>query len=98
MKTLSLIPKKVKETYQIEKRKDCIEVHSPAYVNIQFDKEFEIVKDGTTIIIKNSKCCVSLWIEIKIQHITIYYFIIITSKFYYFWFPDLSFLSSSDNS
>ena len=73
MKTISLIPKKVKETYEIEKRKNCIEVHSPAYVNIEFDKDFGIVKDKTIITIKNSKCCVSLWLERKIQHITIYY-------------------------
>ena len=73
MKALSLIPKKIKETYQIEKRKNCIEVHSPAYINIQFDKDFRIVKDGVTITIKNSKCCVSLWVERKILHIAIYY-------------------------
>ncbi len=73
MKVLTLIPKKIKETYQIYKRKDCIEVHFPAYVNIQFDKEFKITQNKETIAIINDKCCVTLWKKIKEQHITIYY-------------------------
>ena len=73
MKILTLIPKKIKETYQIEKRKNCMEVHSPAYINIQFDKEFRITQNEETINFKNSKCCVSVWKKRKIQHITIYY-------------------------
>ena len=72
MKTLSLIPKKVKETYQICKRKDCISVHSPTYVNIDFDKKFRITRTDFTIDIQNDKCIVSLYLRFKNVHITIF--------------------------
>ena len=72
MKTLSLIPKKVKETYQIDKHKNSIDVHSPAYVNIEFDERFKVFQDNSTFMIKNNKCIVNLWKKSKKMHITIY--------------------------
>ena len=72
MKTLSLIPKKVRNTYQIMKRSGSIEVHTPCYVNIDFDEDFKIVNTGTTIDIKNDKCIVSVWKDVKNMHVTIY--------------------------
>lgn len=72
MKALSLIPKKIKEMYNIEREKDGIKVHCPAFVNIDFDKNFKVFQDESSIVIKNSKCVVSLWKKQFIQHITIY--------------------------
>ena len=72
MKALSLIPKKVKETYHVRKRKDCIEVHSPIYVNIDFDERFEITKHKDEIKIRNDKCVVCLYLYIEYIHITIF--------------------------
>ena len=72
MKTISLIPQKVKKTYRIRKRGNYIEVRSPAYVNIDCDKEFKITKNEEVIIFKNSKCRITLWKKVKMQHITIY--------------------------
>jgi len=73
MKALTLLPKKIKETYTIVKRKECIEVHSPAYINIEFDDEFRISTNGTAYSIQNSKVCVHLWIDIINMHTTVYY-------------------------
>ena len=72
MEILTLIPKNVKETYQIDKHKDCISVHSPVYVNIDFDKEFKITRRDYTIDIQNDKCIVSLYLGHKNIHITIF--------------------------
>lgn len=72
MKVLKLIPKKIKEIYQITKQENCIEIYSPAYVNIDFDVAFIIGKDKFTIFIKNNRCNVSLWKKVKKMHITIY--------------------------
>jgi len=72
MKVLSLIPKKVQKTYDIERDKNCIEIHSPVYVNIDFDDSFRIEKDYYTVSIKNSKCVVSLYLNTFNVHITIY--------------------------
>ena len=72
MKILSLIPKKVKETYHVRKRKDCIEIHFPMYVHIDFDEGFEITKHETDIRIRNNKCAVCLYSDMTYIHITIF--------------------------
>ena len=72
MKALSLIPKKVKEIYQIYKHENCIEVHSPSYVNINFDERFKVSQDSSTFMIQNDKCIVNLWKKSKRMHVTIY--------------------------
>ena len=73
MKALTLLPKKIKETYTIVKRKKCIEVHSPAYINIEFDDRFRISTNGITFTIENSKVCVILWIDRVIMHTTVFH-------------------------
>ncbi len=72
MKALTLIPKKVKETYHILRRKDCIEVHFPVYVNIDFNERFEIIKNEYEIRIRNNQCAVSLCLYKTYVHITIF--------------------------
>ena len=72
MKALTLIPKKIKETYQIVKWSGNLSIHTPCYVNINFDKRFKITKDEREIIIRNSKCVVCLSLKKKWIHITIF--------------------------
>ncbi len=72
MKALTLIPKKVKETYHVQKCKNCIEIHLPMYVNIDFDERFEITKNEYEIRIRNKQCAVSLYLYKKYVHITIF--------------------------
>ncbi len=72
MKALTLIPKKVKETYQIVKWDGNLSIHDPCYVNINFDKRFKITKDEHEIIIRNGKCVVCLSLNTKWMHITIF--------------------------
>ena len=72
MKALTLIPKNVKEEYQIGKYKNGIDINSPVYINIEFDDRFEIANGKITVDIKNSKCIVSLWKRMKTMHVTIY--------------------------
>ena len=72
MKALTLIPKKIKDTYQIEKYKNSLKVYKPAYVNIDFDENFRIRKNEINISIENKKCIVTLWRKIIRQHITLY--------------------------
>jgi len=72
MKALTLIPKNVKEEYQIGKYKNGIDINSPVYINIEFDDRFEIANGEITVDIKNSKCIVSLWKKTFLMHVTIY--------------------------
>ncbi len=72
MRALTLIPKEVKKTYHVRKRKDCLEVHLPVYVHIDFDERFEITKHNTEIKIRNDKCVVCLYLYKTYIHITIF--------------------------
>ena len=72
MKTKITISKKLKLDYFITVRKDAIVIGSPAYVEIKRDEGFEIVNTDTVIRFYNSKAVVSLWKQIKLEHITIY--------------------------
>ena len=72
MKTLSLIPKKLIDIYQIEKINSSIMIHSPAHVNIDIDDEFKIKNNGYTYLIGNSKVCACIWENIQMLHITIF--------------------------
>ncbi len=72
MKSLSLIPKEVRETYQIVKWDSNLSIHDPCYVNINFDKRFKITKDEYDIIIRNDRCVVCLSLYKKYVHITIF--------------------------
>lgn len=72
MKSLTLIPKKVKETYQIVKWVGNLSINDPCYVNINFDKRFKIIKNEREIIIRNDRCVVCLSLNNKNVHITIF--------------------------
>jgi hypothetical protein len=72
MKAMTLIPKKIKQKYNIHKHKNSISVHNPAFVNIDFDERFKIVNGKITLDIENSKCVVNLWKKVKYMSITIY--------------------------
>jgi len=72
MKALTLIPKKIKDIHLIQKTKDGLAIHKPAYVNIDFDEGFEIEKRENCIIISNKKCLVTLWRVGYGLHITIF--------------------------
>lgn len=71
MKTLSLIPKKIRKQYLIIKDKNCLSVNLPAYVNIDLDDKFRIYQDDSTIQISNSICIVTLWKSRIYMHVTI---------------------------
>lgn len=73
MKALTLLPKKIKETYHITKDEKHIHINSPAYINIEFDERFRIEKNEITYSIANSKVCVALWIETKNMHVTVFF-------------------------
>ena len=72
MKVLTLIPKKVKETYHIVKWDGNLSIHDPCYVNINFDKRFKISKSKSKIMIRNDRCDVCLSLHTKYVHITIF--------------------------
>jgi len=72
MKAMTLIPKEIKKTYQIEKYENAITIDHPAYINIDIDDKFEIKNGRATVDIINSKCHVSLWKKTFLMHITIY--------------------------
>ncbi len=72
MKALTLIPKKVRDTYQITRQDDCLSINDPCFVHIDFDKEFKIINTISTISIKNDKCIVFLNLHYKYVHITIF--------------------------
>lgn len=72
MKALTLIPKKVREMYHIRKSKDCLDIHSPIYVNINFDEKFSIKTSKNSVDIGNDKCIVILFRKTKLMNITIY--------------------------
>lgn len=72
MKALTLIPKKIKKDYEITRRNNAINIHTPVYVNIDFDKSFEISQGLCTLSISNDKCVVSLWKSVYKMHITIF--------------------------
>jgi len=72
MKAMTLIPKKIKQKYDIKKHENKISVHKPAYVNIDFDERFEIINGKISVEIKNSKCHISLWKKTFMMHITIF--------------------------
>ncbi len=71
MKALTLLPKKIKKMYLIHREKDCIAVHNPAYININFDDNFKIYKSACTWVIQNDKVIVALWLKVKIMHVTV---------------------------
>ena len=72
MKTISLIPKKVRDTYKISKYKNSVVISDPASVHVYLDESFEIINGETTLDIRNDKCVVFLWKDVKIMHVTIY--------------------------
>ena len=72
MKVISLIPKKVRQTYQITKHDNSVSISNPAFINIRFDESFKIINGKITLDIKNDKCIVFLWKDLKIMSITIY--------------------------
>ena len=72
MRALTLIPKKVRETYQIFKNDDNLSINDPCFVHIDFDETFKITQDKYTINIENDKCLVSLYLYKKYVHITIF--------------------------
>ena len=72
MKALTLLPRKIKKTYSIRREKDCIDIHDPVYINIDFGDKFEIYKQGCTWVIKNGKVAVALWVKVKIMHVTVF--------------------------
>ena len=72
MKILTLLPKEIKKTYVIQRDKKRVEIHEPAYINIDFDERFGVETNGTTWSIQNSKVCVALWIGVKIMHVTVF--------------------------
>jgi len=69
---MTLIPKKIKQKYDIEKYENKIVIHKPACVNIDFDEEFRIENDSVALGITNSKCHISLWKKTFMMHVTIY--------------------------
>ena len=72
MKAMTLIPKKIKQKYDIKKHENKISVHKPAYINIDFDERFRIEDNGIALDIINSKCHISLWKKTFMMHITIF--------------------------
>lgn len=72
MKALTLLPKEIKSRYLIIRQKDCVEVHVPSYINIDFDERFCVESNETVHMIKNSKVCVTLWNDVDYMHVTVY--------------------------
>ena len=72
MKAMTLIPKKIKQKYDIKKHENKISVHKPAYINIDFDERFRIEDNGIALDIINSKCHISLWKKTFMMHVTIF--------------------------
>jgi len=72
MKALTLIPKKVKKTYDIERTKTGLNIHQPVYVNVNFDERFRIEEDKVSIEIINERCWITLYKSLSKPHITIF--------------------------
>ena len=72
MKALTLIPKNVKEEYQIGKYKNGIDINSPVYINIEFDDRFEIINSSIAVKIRNNRCSITLWKKTFLMHVTIF--------------------------
>jgi len=73
MKTKVRLPKELKEMYNIEIKRESINVHRPAFVSIKRDENFRIEKDEKAYRIYNNVICVSLWMGTQIEHITVFY-------------------------
>lgn len=71
MKAINLIPEDLLERYAIEEDSGTIIIHEPAYVNIEVNKFFKVVKSEFTYDIENDKVSVSLWRKVHKIHITI---------------------------
>lgn len=72
MKALSLLPKEIKKAYDIKRIANQINIHDPAYINVDMDSRFRIETDGITYSVANSKVKVNLWIDCKIMHTTVF--------------------------
>ena len=62
------------EMFWIDKNpiRNEIHIHKPCFINIAIDEEFAVVKTETELQFKNSIVCVSLWINLRKFHVTVY--------------------------
>jgi len=72
MKAMTLISREIKKNYGIDRNKQGLHIHKPAYINIDFDEMFEIKEDKYCFTIQNKRCIVSLFKGSIRLHITIF--------------------------
>lgn len=72
MKALTLIPKKIKKTYDINRTKDGLNIHQPFYINIDFDEMFRIEESEICIDVINEKCWITFYKSLSKPHIAIF--------------------------
>jgi acetate kinase len=72
MKAMTLIPEKVKKDYRIRRTEHGISIHHPAYVNVDFDKDFHIDFNEITCHVGNGKVQVTLWRRCEFMHVAIF--------------------------
>ena len=70
---LDKIPNKIKKMYAIKISKDHLLIHAPSYINLHYDKKFNIEIDEFTTTIKNNLVSVTLWDDVFVMHTTIFY-------------------------